>query len=363
MLNRLFGYLLLAGLCFSQSALAQTLYVYNWSDYFAPETIANFEKATGIKVVHDVYDSNQMLEAKLYAGNTGYDVVFPTNFPYFDRQIQAGIYQSLDKDKLPMLQDADQQFVTPLERDGQLYGAPYLWGTVGFAYDEKKIKALNKPDLPLDSWALVFEPENIKQVAKGCKIAFTDSPIYLYPVLLNYLGLNPQTTDPADYAKATERFEAIRPYITYFHDSQYMNDIANGNICLALGWSGDLVLARTRAKEAGKGLNIHYVNPKEGSLFLYDVMAVPKASKNVDAAQQFINYLMQPKVMAELTDYVGYPNPVPASKAYLNPAVANDPAVFPKEETLEHFFVPGNLPLALERRMNRDWAKMKAGKK
>lgn len=358
---RWFLWLLLAALSFCPVTFAETLYIYNWSDYFAPDTLANFEKETGIKVVYDVYDSNQMLEAKLYAGNTGYDLVFPTNYPYFYRQVQVGIYQPINQEAIPALKGVDPTFVKPLIINDKLMGAPYLWNTVGIGYDQDKINKLFEGKPPADSWAFVLDPENMKKLA-GCKVAFLDSPIYLYPIILNYLGLKHDSQDYADYQRATEVMTAIRPYIVYFHDSQYLNDLANGNICVAVGWSGDLVMARNRAKESGNKINLRYMNPKEGSLFLYDVMAIPATANNVDAAQKFINYILQPKTMADLTTMISYPNAVPGSRQYMPAKVLHDPAIYPNKATMDQFFAPAELPLPLEKKINRDWAKMRVSK-
>jgi putrescine transport system substrate-binding protein len=362
-----------AGLCLvAHSALAEDapapaapaapskLYIYNWSEYFAPDTLEKFEKETGIKVVYDVYDSNDMLEAKLYAGNTGYDLVFPTNFPYFFRQQAAGVYQPLDTTKLPDLKNSDPALVNPLKKDGKLYATPYMWGSFSIGVNVDKVAPLFDGKIP-DSWDLIFNPENMKKLS-SCKVAFIDSPVYVYPILMNFLGLPRDSTDYAQYEQASAVMRSVRPYITYFHDSQYMNDLANGNVCVAFGWSGDLVLARNRAKESGNKINIKVINPKEGSLLLYDVVAMPKDAKNVDAALQFMNFLMRPEIAAEITDYVGFPNAIPASTKLLAPGVAEDPAVYPPESTRKNLFTPPELPLPLEKQLHRDWARMRASR-
>lgn len=347
-------------LCVQSAFAASELYIYNWSNYFAPETLYEFEKETGIKVIYDVYDSNDILEAKLYAGNTGYDLVFPTNFPYFFRQRAAGIYQPMDEAKLPNLKDVDPTFLKPLKSDGKLYGTPYMWGTFAIGVNVDKVAPLFDGKIP-DSWSLIFDPENMKKLA-GCKVAFIDSPIYVYPILLNYLGLPRDSTDYAQYEKASAVLRSIRPYVTYFHDSQYLNDIATGNVCVAFGWSGDLVLARNRAKQAGSNVNIEVINPKEGTILSYDVVAMPKTAKNVDAALQFTNYLMRPDVAAKITNYVGFPNAIPETKKLLAPGVADDPAIYPPESIRKNFFTPTELPLSLEKQLHRDWARMKASR-
>lgn len=359
--RRLLSGLLLIGLCLVGSASSETLYVYNWSDYIAPDTLTDFEKETGIHVVYDVYDSNQMLEAKLYSGNTGYDLVFPTNYPYFYRQVDVGIYQPINAQAVPAMKGVDPSFIKPLTIDGKLMGLPYLWNTIGIGYDVEKVNKLFDGKPPVDSWAFVFDPENMKKLG-GCKVAFLDSPIYIYPIILNYLGLKHDSQDYADYQRATEVMMAIRPYIVYFHDSQYLNDLANGNICVAVGWSGDLVISRNRAKESGNGIHIKYVNPKEGSLFLYDVMAIPATAKHVEAAEKFINYVLQPKVMADLTTNISFPNAVPASREFIPASVLNDRQIYPDKAVMDRFFAPSEVPLALEKKINRDWAKMRVSK-
>lgn len=359
-MRRLFSWVLVTGLLFSNSLFAETLYIYNWSEYFAPDTLSRFEKETGIKVVYDAFDSNQILEAKLFAGSTGYDLVFPTLFPYYIRQVEAGIYQPLDPDKIPNLKRADPRFVEPLWRDGKLYGVPYLWGTVGIGYNRAKLTKVMGEAPVIDSWSAVFEPENLEKMAP-CKVAFMDSPIYIYPVILNYLGLDPNSKNPDDYEKAIDVMRKIRPYITYFHDSQFMSDLANGNICVAVGWSGEMITARERALAAKNGVDIVYVNPKEGSLFAYDVITIPKDAQHVEAAYRFINFLLDPKVVADITSYTGYPNTLPESKKYIAPAIAEDKTVHPDEAMMKKLFNIEPIPLSLEKRNNRNWTKMKSG--
>ncbi len=338
----------------------KTVYIYSWSDYLAPETLKRFESKTGIKVVYDVYDSNDILEAKLFAGNTGYDVVFPTYFPYFLRQVKANIYQPLDSAKLPHLKGVDKKFDDPLTINGKRYGAPFMWGTVGIGYNVDKIAALFGKEFTPDSWSFVFDPKNAEKLA-SCGIVFMNSPIYLAPIMMKYLGLNPQSTQYDDYSKAIAQFAKVQPYVTHFHDSQYINDLATGNACVAVGWSGDLIIARERAKLAAKPVNIAYVNPKEGAPLIFDVMAIPQGAKNIDAAYQFIDFMLEPQTMAELTNYNYFPSPVPGSRALLNPKWQNDTSIYPPQTIMDQLFVQGELPLPVEKRVNRDWARMKAG--
>ncbi len=241
-----------------------TVRIYNWSDYVGETTLEDFQKATGITPVYDVFDSNETLEGKLLAGHTGYDVVVPSS-NFLAKQIKAGAFQKLDKSQLPNWQNLDPALLKQLEKSdpGNQYGVPYLWGTNGIGYNVDKVKAALGTD-KLDSWAILFEPENLKKLSK-CGVSFMDSPDEVYPAVLQYLGLDPNSTNPDDYKKAEAQLLKVRPYITYFHSSKYISDLANGNICVAFGYSGDVFQARSRAEEAKKGVNIGYAIPKEGA--------------------------------------------------------------------------------------------------
>ncbi|MCF8976474.1 polyamine ABC transporter substrate-binding protein, partial [Pseudomonas edaphica] len=259
---------------------APTVHIYNWSDYIGPDTLANFEKATGIKPVYDVFDSNETLEGKLLAGRTGYDVVVPSNH-FLGKQIKAGAFQKLDKSLLTNYANLDPALLKRLEKNdpGNQYSVPYLWGTNGIGYNVDKVKEVLGVD-HIDSWAVLFEPENMKKLAT-CGVSFMDSADEMLPAVLNYMGLNPNSTNPEDYKKAEEKLLKVRPYVTYFHSSKYISDLANGNICVAAGFSGDVFQAKARAAEAGKGVNIAYTIPKEGGNLWFDVLAIPKDATNV----------------------------------------------------------------------------------
>jgi putrescine transport system substrate-binding protein len=282
---------------------APTVHVYNWSDYIGPDTLANFEKATGIKPVYDVFDSNETLEGKLLAGRTGYDVVVPSNH-FLGKQIKAGAFQKLDKSLLTNYANLDPVLLKRLEKNdpGNQYSVPYLWGTNGIGYNVDKVKEVLGVD-HIDSWAVLFEPENMKKLAT-CGVSFMDSADEMLPAVLNYMGLNPNSTNPEDYKKAEEKLLKVRPYVTYFHSSKYISDLANGNICVAAGFSGDVFQAKARAAEAGKGVNIAYAIPKEGGNLWFDVLAIPKDATNVKEAHAFINYLLKTEVIAQVSDYV-----------------------------------------------------------
>ncbi|WP_238474239.1 polyamine ABC transporter substrate-binding protein [Pseudomonas cavernicola] len=352
----------LALLSLSAAAQAEsTVHVYNWSDYIGETTLADFQKETGTKVVYDVFDSNETLEGKLLAGRSGYDIVVPSNH-FLGKQIKAGAFQKLDKSKLPNWSNLDPALLKQLEVNdpGNEYSVPYLWGTNGIGYNVEKVKAVLGVD-KIDSWAMLFEPENIKKLSQ-CGVSFMDSPDELFPSVLNYLGLDPRSTNPADYQKAEAKLLAVRPYVTYFHSSKYISDLANGNICVAFGYSGDVFQAASRAEEAGKGVKIDYVIPKEGGNLWFDMMAIPADAANPEQAHAFINYVLRPDVITKVSDYVGYANPNPKSLELLDESVRSNPAVYPSKEVLAKLYVSAELPPKVQRLMTRSWTKIKSGK-
>ncbi|WP_238474472.1 polyamine ABC transporter substrate-binding protein [Pseudomonas cavernae] len=352
----------LATLSLSAGAHAEsTVHVYNWSDYIGETTLADFEKETGIKPVYDVFDSNETLEGKLLAGRSGYDIVVPSNH-FLGKLAKAGAFQKLDKSQLPNWSNLDPALLKQLEVNdpGNEYSVPYLWGTNGIGYNVEKVKAALGTD-KIDSWAILFEPENLKKLSQ-CGVSFMDSPDELFPAVLNYLGLDPRSTNPADYQKAEAKLLAVRPYVTYFHSSKYITDLANGDICVAFGYSGDVFQAASRAEEAGKGVKVDYVIPKEGGNLWFDMMAIPADATNAKQAHAFINYLLKPEVIAKVSDYVGYANPNPKSLALLDESVRSNPAVYPSKEVLAKLYVSAELPPKVQRLMTRSWTKIKSGK-
>ena len=340
---------------------APTVHIYNWSDYIGQTTLADFEKSTGIKPLYDVFDSNETLEGKLLAGRTGYDVVVPSNH-FLGKQIKAGAFQKLDRAQLPNWNNLDPALLKRLERNdpGNQYAVPYLWGTNGIGYNVEKVKAVLGTD-KIDSWATLFEPENIKKLS-SCGVAFLDSADEMLPAMLNYLGLDPNSQDPKDYKKAEDKLLAIRPYVTYFHSSKYISDLANGDICVAAGFSGDVFQAKARAEEAGKGVDVAYVIPKEGGNLWFDMLAIPKDAGNVKEAHAFINYLLEPAVIAQVSDYVGYANPNPKAGELMDQDVRKDPAVYPPQDVIDKLYVNSELPPKVQRLMTRIWTKVKSGK-
>ncbi len=351
----------LAAATLSGAALAQqTVHIYNWSDYIGEETLAKFEAKTGIKPIYDVFDSNETLEGKLLAGRSGYDVVVPTNH-FLGKQIRAGAFQALDRSRLPNWSNLDPALLKQLETNdpGNQYAVPYLWGTNGIGYNVDKIKSVLGVD-EIDSWAVLFEPENIKKLSQ-CGVAFLDSGDEMIPAMLNYLGLDPNSTNPDDYAKAEAKLLEVRPYVTYFHSSKYIGDLANGNICIAAGFSGDILQAADRADEAGKGIEIAYSIPKEGANLWFDMMAIPADAANAEQAHAFIDFLLEPEVIAEVSDYVGYANPNTKADAFMDEEVRNDPSVYPPQAVLDKLYISAELPAQVERLKTRTWTKVKSG--
>ncbi|UVM61204.1 polyamine ABC transporter substrate-binding protein [Pseudomonas sp. P9_35] len=351
-----------AGLTLAVSVqAASTVHIYNWSDYIGETTLADFEKTTGIKPVYDVFDSNETLEGKLLAGRTGYDVVVPSNH-FLGKQIKAGAFQKLDKAQLPNYANLDPVLLKRLEKNdpGNQYAVPYLWGTNGIGYNVEKIKAVLGVE-KIDSWAMLFEPENIKKLS-SCGVSFLDSGDEMIPAMLNYLGLNPNSEDPEDYKKAEAQLLKIRPYVTYFNSSKYISDLANGEICVAAGFSGDIFQARARASEAGKGVNIAYVIPKEGGNLWFDMLAIPRDATNIKQAHAFINYVLKPEVIAQVSDTVGYANPNPKAGELMDQKVRTDEAVYPPQAVVDKLYVNSELPPKIQRLMTRSWTKVKSGK-
>ena len=348
-----------AGLAQAQE---NVLHVYNWSDYIAPETLDKFQKETGIKVVYDVFDSNEVLEAKLLSGRSGYDIVVPSN-PFLAKQIKAGVFQKLDRSKLPNWDNLDTNLLKSLETSdpGNQYSFPYMWGTIGYAYNVDKVKAVLGDGAPVDSWDLVFKTENIEKL-KSCGVSFLDSPTEMLPAAMNYLGLSPVSENSADLKKAEELFLKIRPNVAYFHSSKYISDLANGNICVAVGYSGDLYQSKSRAEEAANGVNISYQIPKEGAGAFFDMLAIPADAKNVENAHVFLNFLLQPEIMAEITDYVQFPNANKAATPLLDEAIRNDPGIYPPEDVMAKLYSFPDLDAKVQRAMTRSWTKIKSGR-
>ncbi len=334
--------------------------VYNWSDYIDESVLAEFTEETGIDVRYDVFDSNELVEAKLLAGGSGYDIVVPTAY-FLSRQIEAGVFTELDKSKLPNLKnmwDKVEKQTDKYDPDGE-HAITYMWGTTGIGYLENKILE-RMPDAPVDSWDLVFDPEVVSKFA-DCGVQLLDSPSDILPAALHYIGKDPNSTDPDDIKAAADVIQKIRPYVQKFHSSEYINGLAGGDICLAVGWSGDILQARDRAEEAGNGVEVKYVIPKEGAQMWFDMMAIPADAPNKDNAHAFMNFIMKPDVIAKITDYVSYANANSASFDLIDEEVRTDAAVYPSAEVMDNLFTVLSLPPRAQRVATREWTRVKSG--
>ncbi|MET1076927.1 MAG: polyamine ABC transporter substrate-binding protein [Pseudomonas sp.] len=337
------------------------LKVYNWFDYITPQTLEQFKRDSQIKLTYDIFDTNEALEAKLLTGNSGYDLVVPSNV-FLGKQIEAGVFQTLDRSKLPNWRHLDPQLMKLIEANdpGNQHAVPYMYGTVLIGFNPAKVTAALGEDAPVDSWDLIFKEENISKL-KQCGVALLDSPSEILPVALQQLGLPPSSPEPEDYAKAEALMLKIRPYITYFHSSKYMADIANGDICVAVGYSGSFSQAANNARQANNGVTVDMRLPKEGAPIWFDMMAIPKDAKNVEEAHAFIDFLLQPAVIAPISDFVGYPNPNQDATPLVAEAIRNNPNLYPTAAALKTLYTLKPLPRAAERARTRAWSRIKTG--
>ncbi len=343
------------------AASAQEVRVYNWSDYIDEDLLAKFTEETGINLIYDVFDSNEVLETRLLAGGSGYDVVVPSG-TFLQRQIQAGAFQPLDKSQLPNLENMWDVVSSRTEQydPENAYSINYMWGTTGIGVNVGKVTEILGEDAPVDSLALVFDPANAEKLA-ACGIMMLDAPAEMIPAALQYLGEDPNSHDPDVIAKTEEVFMGIRPHIQKFHSSEYINALANGDICVAVGWSGDILQARDRAAEADNGVEIAYNAPKEGAQMWFDQMAIPVDAPNVEEAHAFLNFIMDPENMAAASNYVYYANGNLASQEFLVEDVIGDPAIYPSEEALNNLFTTTPWDAGVQRTVTRLWTKVKSG--
>ncbi len=344
------------------AALAQdkVLRIFNWNDYIDPAVVKAFEAETGITVTYDTYDSNEILETRLLAGKTGYDLVVPSA-TFLSRQIAAGVFMKLDKAKLPNLTHVWPQIAQKVAAydPGNTYSVTYLWGTTGIGYNEAKIRE-RMPDAPLDSWALAYDPDVLKRF-KDCGVHLLDSPEDLLPSVLRYLGRDPNSKKAEDFEAATNHIAKLRPYIQKFHSSEYINALANGDICLAVGYSGDIKQAGKRAVEAKNGVIVRYVIAKEGAQMWFDQMAIPADAPHPDAAHAFINFMLRPENIARSSNLVAYANANKDATPLLDPAVRDDPSVYPSEAVLQKLFTVTSPDARLQRTITRLWTRAKTG--
>ncbi|MBP0446735.1 extracellular solute-binding protein [Roseomonas sp. SSH11] len=346
-------------------ALAQqpVLNVYNWTDYIDPQAIEGFQRETGIRVRYDVFDSLETLEGKLSAGRSGYDVIVPTSEPSFARLVRAGALRPLDRAAIPNWGNQDPALLAQVASSDpdNRHGAVYLWGTVGLGLRPDRIRAL-APDAPLDSLDLILKPENARRIAR-CGIAIMDSGIDVIPSVLRWLGKDPNSADAADARAAEGALLAIRPHVRAIISSAALTDaLAQGEYCAVLSYSGDVVQAQTRARDAGREAGLAYVQPRDGAQLWFDMLAIPADAPNPEAAQRFIDYMLRPEVMAGVTNQVRYPNAIPASRPHLRPEVAADPNIYPPPEAIARSFTVSAPGPAAERARSRSWSRFKAGR-
>ncbi len=339
----------------------KVLNVYNWSDYIQPAIIADFEKQTGIHVNYDVYDSNEILETKLLTGHTNYDVVGPSG-AFLERQLKADIYQKLDKSQLPNLKNIDPDIArgTALYDPGNQYAIDYMWITSGVGYNAAEIKA-RMPDAPLDSWRMIFDPAVVSKFA-DCGISILDAPSEVLATALIYIGRNPNSNSTEDLKAGEQVLRAIRPYVRFVDSSRYIDNLANGDVCLVMGWSGDIKQAHDRAAEANKGINVMYSIPREGAIVNFDLMAIPADAPHVKNAHLFLDYLLRPEVAAQNSNLIKYANAVSPSLQPLDPAVRNDQGVFPPPEVRARLVAERARPADFQRLLTRMWTRFKTSK-
>ena len=336
----------------------KVLHVYNWADYIGKDTLTQFEAATGISVVYDTYDSDETLEAKMMAGDSGYDVV-STSTDYFSRQIKAGIYQPLNRALLSNWKNLDPH-VLAIEAQadpGNRYAMPYLRHVNGFAYNVDMIRA-RMPDAPVDSLDLIFKPEVIRRFA-DCGVSFLDSAEDVLQLALNYLRLDPNTKSPADYHRAEQLLLAVRPYVRAFDSSEYMNGLANGEFCISMSWSGDYATSRARARAAGVDVHLAFTVPKEGANGSFDALLIPADAPHSLAAHKFLNFILEPRVIAAITNEIHYGNDNLAANPYVDPQILHDPAVYPTPQIEARLYQAAEADPGLERLRTRTWTRIK----
>ena len=345
----------------ASTAFAEEVRVYNWSDYIDESLLEKFETETGIDLIYDVFDSNEVLETKMLAGGSGYDVVVPSG-TFLQRQITAGAFQKLDQSKLSNkgnMWDVINARVAKYDPDNQ-YAINYMWGTTGLGVNINKVKEVLGDDAPVDSLDLVFDAANMEKLA-ACGVHFLDAPAEMIPAALAYIGEDPDSQDPEVIAKTEPTLSAVAPFVQKFHSSEYINALANGDICVAFGWSGDILQARDRAAEADNGVEIEYNAPTEGALMWFDNMAIPVDAPNPDGAHKFLNFIMDAQNMAAASNYVYYANGNLASQEFLEEDVIGDPAIYPTPETLENLYTTSPYGPKVQRVVTRMWTKIKSG--
>lgn len=344
-------------------AAGKVLNIYNWSDYIAPETVKNFEKETGIQVRYDVYDSNEVLQAKVLTGRSGYDIVVPTN-AFLAKQLQANIYQPIDKNKLPNYKNLDAAVLSQANKfdPGNKYAVPYFYGINTLAINVKKVKAaLGSEPMPANDWDLLFDQKYASKL-KTCGVSVLDSPSEVLPMALHYLGRDPNSHNDADWQAAAELMKKSRAAITRFSSSGYINELANGSICMALGYGGDLNIAKRRAEEAKAGQEIKVLAPKDGVMMWMDSMVIPKDAQNVDNAHAFINYILRPEVAAANAKAVTFASPNAAARSHIDDKFLKDPSIYPTPAIQAVSFLQLPVEAKTQRLQTRLWTEIKTRK-
>lgn len=362
MLTRLILGSAFAAILSTATAQERVVNVYNWAEYTAPDTLSGFESTTGIKVRYDVYDSNDTLQAKLLTGKSGYDIVVPSTH-YAARQVEGGLFQKLDKSKIPNLKNLDPDIMALVAEvdPGNDYLVPWGYGTNGLGYNVTRVQEVMGDDVPLNQWDMLFKPENAERL-KACGISMLDEAAQVFPAVLHYLGKDPNSSEPEDYKEALELLKTIRPHIRQFSSSGYIDELAVGDLCMVYGFSGDVMIAGHRAAQAGKDYRIAYFIPDGGAPVWFDTMAIPKDAANVDEAHEFINYIETPEVHAAITNTMFYPNANKEARQYVVPEVANDPMIYPPSDVAATLFVIKPQPLPVLRLQTRMWAELKSGR-
>ena len=354
---------LIASALLATSALAQekVVNVYNWSDYVDPTVLEDFTKATGIKVVYDTYDNNEIVETKLLAGKSGYDIVVPSG-PFLQRLIEQKVFLPIDRAKVPEIKNAWPEIEKRLQAfdPGNKFAVNYMWGTTGLGYNVAKIKQ-RLGNTPIDSWDIVLKPENLAKL-KDCGVMMLDAPEDIFPGVLRALGLDPDSKKAADYQKAADALMKVRGNVRKFHSSEYINALANSDICFVVGYSGDILQAKKRAEEAKNGIEIAYAIPKEGALMWFDSMAIPADAPNKDNALAFINFMMKPEIAARNSNFVSYASGNLAAKALIKPEIANNPGIYPTADVMGRLFTNSSPDEKLQKQITRLWTKVKTGK-
>ncbi|HVL74104.1 MAG TPA: polyamine ABC transporter substrate-binding protein [Beijerinckiaceae bacterium] len=361
-MKHLFASLALAvGLATGAAAQDRVVNVYNWSDYVDPKVLEAFTKETGIRVVYDTYDTNEIVESKLLAGRSGYDVVVPSG-PFLQRLIKAGVFQPLDKAKLPNLKHMWPDIMQRLQvyDPGNQYAVNYMWGTTGLGVNVERVRE-RLGDQPLNSWDLLFKPEVASRL-RDCGIHVLDAADDMFPTALNYLGLNPDSKRTEDLTKAGDLLFRIRGNVQKFHSSEYINALANGDICMAVGYSGDVLQARNRAQEAKSGVDIAYIIPKEGALMWFDSFVIPKDAPNADAAHAFIDFMMRPEIAAANSNFVRYASGNLAAKEHIDREVLENPGIYPDDATFKRLFTVTAYDERTQRTVTRQWTRVKTGR-